>query len=102
MILPEGLSLEEKMSGADADYRVLRVLDPGIIDEPADYVILHAGRDAHDGELVLAVVDCGRAAFGRLYREEGAVRLESHGDVETFDEGRILIQGVVAGVIRRY
>jgi repressor LexA len=61
---------------------------------------------AHDGEMVIALIDDEGATVKRFYRESGGmVRLQpanaALGPLR-YRADRVRIQGIVVGVIRRY
>ena len=70
-----------------------------------DYVIVQSRDTAHNGEMVIALVDGESATMKKFYREDGRIRLQPANpalDPMYFDAERVTIQGVVIGVIRRY
>ena len=70
-----------------------------------DYVIVQSRDTAQNGEMVIALVDGENATMKKFYREDNEIRLQPANSALTpmyFDPSRIMIQGVVIGVIRRY
>ncbi len=110
----ETLAVPEDMaSGGRNEHYVLRVRGDSMIDEQirdGDYVVVESRETAHDGEMVIALVDGERATMKKFYREgngngRGRVRLQpANQELEPmrFEPDRIEIQGIVVGVIRKY
>lgn len=72
---------------------------------PGDWVVIRKQASAHDGEIVVALIDQEEATLKRLYREKGGrFRLQpANSEMEPIyvEPGRLTIQGKVVGVIRR-
>ena len=105
----ESISVPEDMiAGSVAQHYVLKVRGNSMIDEQirdGDYVIVQSRDTAHNGEMVIALVDGENATMKKFFRENGRVRLQPASpdlDPMYFDPDRITIQGIVIGVIRRY
>ncbi|MEX0856485.1 MAG: transcriptional repressor LexA [Gemmatimonadota bacterium] len=88
---------------------VLRVVGDSMIEEQirdGDYIIVNSRPTAHDGEMVVALIDGESATVKKLYREpEGKIRLQPANErlqPMYFAADQVKIQGVVVGVIRRY
>ncbi len=99
---------EDMIAGSSGEHYVLRVRGSSMIDEQirdGDYVIVQTRDTAHNGEMVIALIDGENATMKKFYREEGRVRLQpANPDLEPmfFEPERVTIQGIVIGVIRRY
>lgn len=100
---------EDLVAGAAGSHYVLRVRGDSMIEEQirdGDYVIVQSRLTAHDGEMVIALIDEEGATVKRFYREAGGfVRLQpANADVSPMRlrADRVRIQGIVVGVIRRY
>ena len=100
---------EDMVAGSRREHFVLRVRGDSMIDEQirsGDYVIVQARETAHEGEMVIALVDGESATMKKLYHEtDGRVRLQPANpalDPLLFDADRVRIRGVVVGVIRKY
>ena len=99
---------EDMISGSTKEHYVLRVRGSSMIDEQirdGDYVIVQSRETAHNGEMVIALIDGENATMKKFYREDGRIRLQPANqtlDPMYFDADRVTIQGVVIGVIRRY
>lgn len=93
------------LSGRKRSY-VLQVKGDSMIEEgilDGDYVVIEEQSTAHDGEIVVALLDNGLATLKRFYKEKDRIRLEpansSMSPIYTTD---VKIQGKCVGVIRRF
>lgn len=99
---------EDMVAGSVAGHYVLRVRGESMIDEQirdGDYVVVQSRDTAHNGEMVIALVDGEHATMKKYYREGRRIRLQpANPNLEPlyFDEERVTIQGIVVGVIRKY
>jgi len=99
---------EDMIAGSLSEHYVLRVRGSSMIDEQirdGDYVIVQSRDTAHNGEMVIALVDGESATMKKFYREDEQIRLQPANpglDPMYFEPDRVTIQGVVIGVIRRY
>ncbi len=100
---------EDLIAGSSGSHYVLRVRGDSMIEEQirdGDYVIVQSRMTAHDGEMVIALIDDESATVKRFYRESGGkVRLQPANAALAalvYDADRVRIQGIVVGVIRRY
>ena len=79
------------------------MVDEGILD--GDFALIRKVDSARDGEIVVALIDNEEATL-KTYRREGRmIRLDpanSRYEPQRYDEGRVQIQGRLAGLIRRY
>jgi len=79
------------------------MVDEGILD--GDFALIRKVDTARDGEIVVALIDNEEATL-KTYRREGRmIRLDpanSRYEPQRYDEGRVIIQGRLAGLIRRY
>ncbi len=87
----------------------LKVQGESMIDEQildGDLVVVNGRDSADNGEMVIALVNGSEATVKRFYREPGGwIRLQpSNGGMRPmrFQEGDVLIQGIVVGVIRKF
>jgi repressor LexA len=71
----------------------------GILD--GDFVVVGSQSDAHDGEVIVALVD-DSATVKTFYQEEGRVRLQPENDTmePIYVYGSLMILGKVIGVMR--
>ena len=77
--------------------------DDGILD--GDYVIMEPRQEAHNGEMIVALINNQEATLKRFYRENDRVRLQPANAAVApiyVDGGDLKIQGVVVGIWRRY
>jgi len=79
------------------------MVDEGILD--GDYALVRKADQAREGEIVVALID-GEEATLKTYRREGKmIRLDPANGAyspQRYEEGRVEIQGRLAGLIRRY
>jgi len=100
---------EDMVTGSRNEHYVLRVRGDSMIDEQirsGDYVIVQSRDTAHEGEMVIALIDGESATMKKLYHEEdGRVRLQPANPSLSplvVDAERVRVRGVVVGVIRKY
>ncbi len=92
-------------NGRDGEYFALRVrgesmLNAGIL--PGDLVVVHQQREAHNGEIVVALIE-DEATVKRLQRRNGEVWLLPENEAYSPIDGREAeILGRVTAVIRQY
>lgn len=92
-------------NGRDGEYFALRVrgesmLNAGIL--PGDLVVVHQQREAHNGEIVVALLE-DEATVKRLNRKGGEVWLmPENPDYSPIDGRNASILGKVAAVVRTY
>ena len=92
-------------NGRDGEYFALRVrgesmLNAGIL--PGDLVVVHQQREAHNGEIVVALIE-DEATVKRLNRKDGQVWLmPENPDYSPIDGRNASILGKVAAVVRTY
>ena len=79
------------------------MVEEGILD--GDFALIRKVDTARDGEIVVALIDNEEATL-KTYRREGMmIRLDPANrtyEPQRYDEGRVQIQGRLAGLIRRY
>ena len=79
------------------------MVEEGILD--GDFALIRKADTARDGEIVVALIDDEEATL-KTYRREGQmIRLDPANrsyQPQRYDEGRVRIQGRLAGLIRRY
>jgi len=91
--------------GRDGEYFALRVrgesmLNAGIL--PGDLVVVHQQREAHNGEIVVALLE-DEATVKRLNRKGGEVWLmPENPDYQPIDGRNATIMGKVSAVVRTY
>jgi repressor LexA len=93
------------LSGSKTAY-VLQVkgesmIEDGIMD--GDYVVIEKVSDAHNGEIVVALVDDNLATLKRFYKEAGKIVLKpANATMQPIYPNTIKIQGKVVGLVRKY
>jgi len=105
----ETISVPEDMVSGPVAHYVLRVRGDSMIEEQirdGDYVIVRARDTANNGEMVIALVDGECATVKKFYAEpDGSVRLQpANPDLDPmyYAAERVIVQGIVVGVIRKY
>ncbi len=77
------------------------MIDEGILD--GDYVVVQHQSDAHNGDIVVALLPNGLATLKRIYFEKERIRLEpANSSMPPIFTTHVRIQGKVVGVIRKY
>jgi repressor LexA len=110
--LTEAVERNETISFGDftrsKDVFVLEVSGESMQDEhivDGDYVLVEKSQTAHNGEIVVALVDGTDATLKRFYREGEKVRLQpSNAAMQPIivPAAAVAIQGRVIGVLRKY
>ena len=79
------------------------MVEAGILD--GDYALVRRADTAHDGEIVVALIDDSEATL-KYFRKEGSmVRLDPANrayDPQRYRPGQVRIQGRLSGLLRRY
>jgi repressor LexA len=79
------------------------MVDQGILD--GDFALIRKVDSARDGEIVVALIDNEEATLKTFRREGAMIRLDPANrdySPQRYEEGRVQIQGRLAGLIRRY
>jgi repressor LexA len=79
------------------------MVEEGILD--GDFALIRKVDVAHDGEIVVALIDNEEATLKTFRREGNMVRLDPANrqyEPQRYDPRRVQIQGRLAGLIRRY
>ena len=79
------------------------MVDEGILD--GDFALIRKVDVAHDGEIVVALIDEEEATLKTFRREGSMIRLDPANrnyEPQRYDPRRVQIQGRLAGLIRRY
>jgi repressor LexA len=79
------------------------MIDAGIFD--GDTVIIRKGDTAHNGDIIVALVDEEEATLKRLRRKGDSVALEAANpqyETRIFGPDRVRVQGRLIGLLRRY
>ena len=70
-----------------------------------DIVLIKKAENAHDGDIVVALVDEQEVTLKRLRRRGGHIDLIPENpdyDIRTFEGNRVRVQGILAGLYRQY
>jgi repressor LexA len=71
--------------------------------QPGDYVICRRSNLAHDGQLVIAVVDNENATLKRFYKEKDQARLQPANDnFQPIYSKNCRIEAIVIGLVRKF
>ena len=79
------------------------MIEAGILD--GDYALIRRTDTARDGEIVVALVRGEEATLKYLRRENGQVRLDPANaayEPQIYDPREVVVQGKLAGLLRRY
>jgi repressor LexA len=79
------------------------MIDAGILD--GDFALVKRTDTARDGEIVVALVRNEEATLKYLRRVNGKIRLDpanSAYEPQIYDPGEVIVQGKLAGLLRRY
>jgi repressor LexA len=79
------------------------MIDAGIFD--GDYALIRRTDVARDGEIIVALVRGEEATLKYLHRENGRVRLDPANaayEAQSYDPREVVVQGKLAGLLRRY
>lgn len=92
--------------GAAADCFVLQVRGNSMIEDhiqDGDFIVVRRRDSARNGETVVALLDNGETTLKRFYRDGDRIRLQpANREMAPIYPESVRIQGVVAGVLRRY
>ena len=107
VVSTESVAVPEGLCGARDTY-ALRVRGDSMIDEQirdGDLVVVEDRKTAHNGEMVIALLDGSDVTLKKFYREDGHIRLQPANDAVApiiVSAESVQVQGVVVGVMRRY
>ena len=103
----EGFSVPAALLGPGEHYALEvsgdSMVEEGILD--GDFALIRKADTARDGEIVVALIDNEEATLKNYRREGQMIRLDPANrsyEPQRYDEGRVRIQGRLAGLIRRY
>ena len=103
----ETVTVPEDLVGTRDTY-ALRVRGNSMIDEQirdGDLVVVEDRQTAHNGEMVIALLEGAEVTLKKFYRENGHIRLHPANDAVApiiMRADKVQVQGVVVGVMRRY
>ena len=107
VVSTESVAVPEDICGTRETY-ALRVRGDSMIDEQirdGDLVVVEDRKTAHNGEMVIALLDGSDVTLKKFYREDGHIRLQPANDAVApiiVSAESVQVQGVVVGVMRRY
>ncbi len=100
----ETLDVPRSLQAREDSY-VLRVRGKSMIDaliDDGDFVIVQPQATAHDGDIVVALLEDNGVTLKRYFREKDRIRLQpANAEMEPIYATEVQIQGKVVGVIRR-
>jgi repressor LexA len=105
---PDTLPIPEYFLPRQGNYYILRVKGDSMIDEhiqDGDYVVVESRDTAIPGEMVVALIDNENTTLKKFYTEGTQIRLQPANEALApiiLDGARVKIQGVVAGIMRKY
>lgn len=77
------------------------MIEEGILD--GDFVVIEEHKDAHDGEIVVALLENGLATLKKFFREATRIRLEpANSTMKPIFAKNVTVQGRVVGLVRRF
>ena len=101
----EDLNISE-MLPYGRNFFALRVRGNELVDDhltDGDLIIAEKREMVDDGDVVVAVLNGGKACLKKFFREEGQIRLQSpNGSLESEMVPHADIRGVVVGILRRF
>lgn len=101
----EMISVPQELVGKKNAY-ILKVRGDSMIESlvaDGDYVVVEKSQLAHDGDMVVAMLDDGTATLKKFFRKKNFIRLQpANTNYKPIDVKNVTIQGKVIGVIRKY
>ena len=77
------------------------MIEEGILD--GDFVVIEEQVEAHDGDIVVALLENGLATLKRFYREATRIRLQpANSSMRPIYATNVKVQGRCVGVIRKF
>lgn len=103
----EGFSVPAALLGPGEHYALQvsgdSMVEEGILD--GDFALIRKVDTARDGEIVVALIDHAEATLKTFRREGSMIRLDPanrHYEAQRYRPDQVMIQGKLAGLIRRY
>lgn len=101
----EMIAVPQELVGKKNAY-ILKVRGDSMIESlvaDGDYVVVEKSELAHDGDMVVAMLDDGTATLKKFFRKKNFIRLQpANTNYKPIDVKNVTIQGKVIGVIRKY
>lgn len=101
----EMISVPQELVGRKNAY-ILKVRGDSMIESlvaDGDFVVVEKSQLAHDGDMVVAMLDDGTATLKKFFRKKNFIRLQpANTNYKPIDVKNVTIQGKVIGVIRKY
>lgn len=101
----EEIELTDLIPCDDRTY-LLRVRGKSMIEDhidDGDLVVVERAATAHNGEIVVAILDGEEATLKRFYKERDGYRLQpANSSMDPIYTQRVEIRGIVRGVVRRF
>ncbi len=103
----ELVAVPEDMIGR-RDVYLLKVRGESMVDEQirdGDYVVVERRTDPRNGEMVVALLEGEKVTLKKFYKEDQQVRLQPASPTMKpilVPQDRVVIQGVVVGLLRKY
>lgn len=77
------------------------MIEDGIFD--GDYVVIEKTSEAHNGDIVVAIVDDNLATLKRFYKENGKIVLKpANSTMQPIYPNSLIIQGKCVGLVRKF
>lgn len=103
----EGFSVPSALLGPGEHYALEvsgdSMVEEGILD--GDFALIRKADTARDGDIVVALIDQAEATLKTFRREGSMIRLDPanrHYEAQRYRPDQVMIQGKLAGLIRRY
>lgn len=100
-VAPNSINLSDRRRSFVLQVKGDSMIEDGILD--GDFVIIEETSLAHDGDIVVALLDSGMATLKRYFKEANRIRLEpANAAMQPIYTKSVKIQGKCVGVIRRF
>ena len=77
------------------------MIEDGIFD--GDYVIIEQAKSAHNGDIIVALIDRENVTLKRYYKEKDHIRLQpANSTMKPLRVKNVTVQGKVKGIIRKF
>jgi repressor LexA len=100
MAVPPGMVSATK-AGYLLQVKGTSMIEDGIMD--GDYVVVQHQEEAHNGDIVVALLPNGLATLKRIYFEKDRIKLmPANSQMSPIFATHVKVQGIVVGLLRRY